>query len=254
MRLKRFSIGVIAAAFVCALALSACSSSSNQDNYSLTQEGALTVATTLANAPYEYTANEAATGYGVAVIQEVANRLGLACSLQTVTSGQVMSAVSGNSADVGVASLTINAENSQLVDFTTPYYYADQALVVKEGAYESAEELSDLPVAAIKDSTAADYAEYTLGATVSELADAAACFRALENGTVRAVAVDYQVASYYLANGYAGCEILERYSNGEKLSIAVNQNNDALKDVINAVIEEMEADGTLKSLQDQYLY
>lgn len=257
MRIARLASSVVIALtlVVSLLVLSACSSTSEDASYSLVQEGTLTVAASANNAPYEQSDSQNVSGYSVAVVQEIANRLGLACSIQLTESGQVMSAVAeGGQADVGVGGLVINAENSSVVDFTTPYYYADQALVAVAGTFESAEEVKGVSVAAVEDSTAADYAEYTLGAEVITRADAASCFEALRAGVVQAVAVDYQVAHSYLASTYSDCEVIERYVNGEKISIAVNQSNDTLKDAINEAIAAMEADGTLESLQDQYLY
>lgn len=257
MRVARLvSSSVIALALTASLlVLSACSSANEDTGYSVVQEGTLTVAASVSNAPYEQSDGQNVTGYSIAVVQEIANRLGLACSVQLTESGQVMSVIAeGSQVDVGVGGLVINAENSRIVDFTTPYYYADQALVAVAGTFESAEEVKGVSVAAVEDSTAADYAEYTLGAEVVTRANAASCFEALRAGTVQAVAVDYQVARSYLAGAYSDCEVIERYVNGEKISIAVNQSNDMLKDAINEVIAAMEADGTLESLQDQYLY
>ena len=55
-----------------------------------------------------------------------------------------------------------------------------------------------------------------------------------------------------IENGYSDCEILETVATGEQYGIALNKDNRALTDAINEVLAEIEEDGTLEALQDQY--
>ena len=154
MRLGK-TTGMVSLALVFALiavALTGCSSASNASKtpqYDLAQDGVLTVASSLDYPPFEYLDGETPTGFSIAMIQEVANRLGLACSVQKVPFDGILSSISeGGTYDVGVSSITITAKRSEQVAFSDLYYIADLAVVTRGGAYVSVADLKGKPVAA----------------------------------------------------------------------------------------------------------
>lgn len=248
-------IGIVAVVFaLVASLLTACSSQDNSDNYKLVKEGTLTVASSLDFPPFETAADGVPSGYSVALAQEIANRLGLACEVQNVEFDSVISEVAaGIKCDVAISSLAITSERESQVDFTDPYYIGEQAVVVLSGTYATAGELQDCPIAVKEGTTGATYARDHISEKVTTYKTVAECFDALQAGTVRGVVVDYPVAKTMIAQGYTNCEILERVATSEKYAIAVNKDNRILTDAINEVLQAMDEDGTLENLQKQYL-
>ena len=248
-------IGIVAVVFALAASLlTACSSQDDSDNYKLVKEDTLTVASSLDYPPFETTSDGTPSGYSVALAQEIANRLGLACEVHNVEYGSIVSEVaSGANCDVAISSLAITSEREGQVDFTDPYCIGEQALVVLSGTYVTADELQDRPVAAKEGTIGATYARDQVSERVTTYKTTAECFDALQAGTVRAVVVDYPVAKTVIAQGYSNCEILERVATSEKYAIAVNKDNRTLTDAINKVLQAMDEDGTLENLQKQYL-
>lgn len=250
-------IGILLAiALLLTLALSVmdgCSPNSKSKNYSLTTKNTLTVAVSLDYPPFEYLEGDTPTGYSIAVIQEVAHRLGLSCEIKNVPFNNVISSIaSGNQCDVGIASLTINDQRKEKVNFTTPYYFVDQSVVVLEDTYDTVDELAELPVVALTNSSSFDYATNSVSSRVVSRTSVQECFKALESGQARAVVTEYPVAKT-LIESYADCEILERIATGDGYGIAVNKDNPALTEAINEALASMGEDGTLDSLQQQYL-
>lgn len=250
-------IGVLLAlALLLTLVLSAtggCSSSSRSEEYSLVTEGKLTVAASLDYSPFEHLEGDTSTGYSIAVIQEAANRLGLECEIKEVPSNNIISTIaSGTQCDVGVAPLTITDQRKEQVDFSTPYYYVDQAIVIRGATFETVEELADLPVVALTNSSSFDYATNSVSSKVVSRTSIQDCFELLQTGAVQAVVTEYPVAKA-LTTSYSNCEILERITTSEGYGIAVNKSNQSLTEAINEALASMEEDGTLDNLQQQYL-
>jgi len=142
--------------------------------------------------------------------------------------------------------------SKEQVNFTTPYYFVDQAVVVLEGTYDTVDELAELPVVALTNSSSFDYATNSVSSRVVSRTSVQECFKALESGQARAVVTEYSVAKT-LIESYADCEILERIATRDGYGIAVNKDNPALTEAINEALASMEEDGTLDSLQQQYL-
>ncbi len=221
--------------------------------YTLVEGGKLTVATSVGFPPFEhYDEQGNAVGYDVAVAQEVAARLGLECNVVNVPFSQIVGDVSKGKYDVGISAIAINAERSEKVDFTSPYYISDLAVVCKKGAFDSVSELKEKNVAAERSTTGYDYTTSNISKRILPCADVKACFDAMEQGSVSAIVASEPVARYFMANGYAGYSVLETVATGEKCSIAVSKENRPLTEAINAILEAMDEDGTLDRLQKQY--
>ncbi len=230
------------------------SSKAAEKGFSLVAPGTLTVAMSVGFPPFEqYDEAGNPTGYDVAVVQEAANRLGLECRIVDVPFGSIVNAVGkGEKYDVGVSAISINPDRSSIVDFSSPYYISDQAIVCKKGAFNKASELKKENVAAQMGSTGYDYATANINDHVLPCANPGACFAAMEQGSVSAVVVDAPAARYLIATRYSQYSVLETVATGEKYSFAVNKGNRALTEAINEALEEMTEDGTLESLQRQY--
>ncbi|MEG1404453.1 MAG: transporter substrate-binding domain-containing protein [Oscillospiraceae bacterium] len=121
-------------------------------------KGVLRVGMECAYAPYNWTqadnsngavaisgTNEFAFGYDVMMAKAISEKLGL--TLEIVRSdwdGLVMGVQSGT-IDCAIAGQSITAKRAEMVDFTTPYYYATIVTLVKAGSkYENAKSVADL--------------------------------------------------------------------------------------------------------------
>ena len=251
---------VLIAVLVAALVLGgACfvnhfSSKAAEKGFSLVSPGTLTVAMSVGFPPFEqYDEAGNPTGYDVAVVQEVANRLGLECQIVDVPFSGIVNAVGkGEKYDVGVSAISINPDRSKIVDFSSPYYISDQAVVCKKGAFDKVSQLKKKNVAAQMGSTAYDYATSNINDHVLPCSSPEACFEAMEQGSVSAVVVDAPAARYLIATRYHQYSILETVASGEKYSFAVSKGNRALTEAINEELSAMSEDGTLEALQKQY--
>mgnify|MGYP000282174388 CR=1 FL=1 len=98
---------------VCGLTACAPHSVKTTEGYALLEEGKLSVIAALDNPPYEYYEGSTPTGYGVAVVQELAARMGLECQIRNCDASnheegvtKCLTALEDDTADVALASFT----------------------------------------------------------------------------------------------------------------------------------------------------
>ena len=238
---KRFAmlLAVLCAAAV-ALCLAGCAKKDDKPTYQLVSEGTLTVALCPDFPPFDTLDGETPSGFDASIARELANRLGLQLNIETMPFDELVQGVHDGTYDVAISALSINPSRSELVDFSSPYYLVDQAIVCKKGVYEKVSELKGKRIAAQAETTGYDYAK----ANVSEGV-------ALESGEVAAVVVDEPAATYLMKSAYPNCATLETEATCEKYAVAVNKSNRALTDAINEALDQMDKDGTLSALQKQ---
>ena len=75
---------------------------------------------------------------------------------------------------------------------------------------------------------------------------------ALLNGQIDAVVIDNEPAQAFV-EANEGLKILDTEFAVEDYAIGVQKGNTALLDVLNAVMDELKADGTFQSIVDKYI-
>lgn len=88
---------------------------------------------------------EYAYGYDVMMAKLIAEKLGKDLEIVKLDWDSLVPAVQSGTVDCVIAGQSITSDRLQMVDFTTPYYYASIVCLVNEGSkYESAQGISDL--------------------------------------------------------------------------------------------------------------
>ena len=235
----------------------------------LMDEGTLKVLTALDYPPFEAGSAQEPWGYDIALAREIADRLGLSLEFVSVPRADIVStlACEPSSAtdeaeqvdpqgDIALAALAITAQRDDKVDFSSWYYVGNQAVVALDGAYQSTTEFdrAKTRIAVVKGSTCLDTARsLTDEKLVVEYSSARKCLEALQAKEAQAAVLDLPVATYLLENEFAGMRIIEHIMTGEAYGIALPTRSGHLKDAINGVLQEMEEDGTLERLEDEYM-
>ena len=95
--------------------------------------------------------------------------------------------------------MTITEERAEQVDFTEPYFDAEQSLLIKADNEEiaSIDDLAGKTVGVQSGTTGETYAnENAEGATITSFEDSDGLFAALESGTIDAILQDLPVNGY----------------------------------------------------------
>jgi len=265
--LTRLAVPVAAAA----LLLAGCSSTANDDaddtappageetpeettaaEPELLEEGVLSVCTNPPYEPFEYEEGGEVVGLDMDIVAEVAKDLGADLEIKVtpfegIQSGQDLD--SGN-CDVVASGITITPEREDKMDFSDPYFDADQGLLVPAGSDLAAlEDLTDATVGVQTATTGLSFAEDN-GLNYVEFEDLGLQIEALRSGSVDAVINDIAVLGPFASDDF---EVATTFPTGEQYGLGVKTGNEGLLAAVNATLERIMSDGTYDTLYEKYI-
>jgi len=140
---------------------------------------------------------------------------------------------------------TITDEREAKVDFSDPYYNAEQSILVKEDSdIKTVDDLAGKTVGVQKGTTGEAYTKENANAgevrSYGEIDDA---FNALVAGQVDAVVNDLP-ANQDAADTKEGLAVVASIPTDEDYGLAFQEDADALREAVNEVLAEMKDDGT----------
>lgn len=223
-----------------------------------TPAGVLKMATNAYFAPYEYYEGETIVGIDAEIAAKVAEKLGMTLEIVDMQFDSILTAVQEGSVDFGMAGMTVNEDRLKEVDFTISYANGVQAIIVKEGsAITTADDLyaegASFKVGVQLGTTGDTYCTDDFGDDrVVRYANGNEAVLALASGSVDCVIIDNEPAKNLVAAN-EGLTILETEYTNEDYAICVAKGNQELLDKLNTAIDELIADGTVKSIIDKYI-
>jgi polar amino acid transport system substrate-binding protein len=212
------------------------------------EQGVLTVCSDMPYEPFESMKDGKPVGFDIDLIREVAAELDLRLEMADTDFDAIQSgdALNSNQCDVAISAMTITGERARVLDFSSPYFDASQALVVPEGSgVESLDELAGQRIGAQGGTTGELYVTDNApsSAEVVPLEDAEAMELALTEGVVDAAVYDNTVVGDVVA-GNPGFEVAAEFDTGEQYGMAVKKNGNVdLLRSINKVLASLEENG-----------
>ena len=223
----------------------------------LVTDGTLTVATELPAPPFwigkDY--DSITGGFEVDLAKEVAKRLNLG-SVKFVEM-PFAGLVAGQQCpcDINFSQVTITPERAKVVQFSEPYFDANQGVLAKKGtkvaSIDDAKKLqwgaqiNTTGAAFIADKIQPDNEARIYSTTVDS-------FQALKAGQIDAVLLDTPIVLGAVEAGQVGdAEVVGQFKTGEVYGAVVNRDSKNLE-AFNQVITQMKEDGTRDKLFQQY--
>ena len=260
-------------ALVVALSLVACAASGNNENkgdagnnqetqnkttYTTVTEGKLIMATNAYFPPYEYYEGDKIIGIDAEIAEAIAKELGLELEIKDMQFDSIITSVKEGSADFGLAGMTISEDRLKEVDFSISYASGVQSIIVKEGS----------PITTVDD-LYADGAAYEVGVQlgttgdiystddfgddlVTQYTNGNEAVGALLGGDIDCVIIDNEPAKAFVAAN-EGLKILETSYADEDYAACFKQENDALREAVDAAIKKLTQDGTIDAIIDKYI-
>ncbi len=199
------------------------------------------------------------TGFDLELAKEVAGRLGLEFVAQPIAWDAKDMELNSGTIDCIWNGFTMNGRED---DYTWSEPYMDNSQVFVVAADSGISSFADLAgkivevqadssaEAALKDNTELTGSFGTLQTTP----DYNTAFMDLEMGAVDAIAMDVIVAGYQMEqrDDGSGYVILEETLASEEYGIGFKKGNEELRDKVQATLEEMAEDGTLKDISDKW--
>jgi polar amino acid transport system substrate-binding protein len=213
---------------------------------SFVEPGALTVCTSIPYAPFEFEKDGKKVGFDIDLANEVASRLGLRTEIKNTAFGDISSgeALNRDVCDMAAAALTITGERARVLDFSSPYFNATQALVVPDGSFiSSLDDLSGQSVGVQAETTGELYVSENAPRDVEVVPYKVASDidAALDSGEVDAAVYDGTVVSDVIRR-YPEFEVADQFNTGEQYGLAVKKNGNVdLLRIINQVLAKLQA-------------
>ena len=197
------------------------------------------------------------TGFDLDLAKEVCERQGWEFVPQPIAWETKDATLNSGEIDCIWNGFTMNGREDEYT-WSDPYLDNQQVFVVRsDSGIESEEDLAGKIVDVQTESSAQaaldDNPELadTFG-TLQVIPDYDTGFMELESGAVDAVAMDIVVASYQIESRGADFTILGESIATEEYGIGFAKGNEALRDTVQATLEEMAADGTMAEISEKW--
>jgi polar amino acid transport system substrate-binding protein len=197
------------------------------------------------------------TGFEGDMIKEIAKRLGLGTVKYVNIAFDQLYAPGTKQFDIGVSEITITAERGEAVDFSEPYFNANQGILVKaDSQYATATKTEDLLAAkfgAEAGTTGLDYLNLHVKPQqeVSQFDTTDVTAQALKTGTIDIQVIDVPIAAGIRDGSDVPLKLIGEFVTNEQYGL-VMQKGSPLKSCVDQAIKDLKAEGTLETLQNQY--
>ena len=207
--------------------------------------------------PFEYIKDGQIVGFDIDLIKAIAKSQGFDVKFQDISFDSLIPGLTAGTIDIVASGMTITEERKKVVDFTEPYYSANQAVLVKKGSGKNVTVLFGNHKIAVQTGTTGDlWVEENLEKTgilkgkVTRFDTFVLAIQDLINGNVDAVVLDTPVAKRYMAENPV--TMVAEIITGEEYGIAVAKGNKDLLDKLNKGLKEIKANGKLDELLKKY--
>lgn len=224
--------------------------------------GTMIVGSSIDYPPFaSYDSNFQPIGLDIAIIQEIGRRLGLAVEIRDYAFDGLGNALNTGQIDVAIAAITVTDSRATVVDFSTPYFASEDALIAAAtssiNSVDSVEQVSALRVGVERGTVYEKWLQTNLVDTGQMPQENLLVYQSaehavsdLQQGRVELVAFDLQPAQVAASQG--GVKIVAQGLNQQQFAIAVNKGQAEWLNQINAMLTQMQNDGTLTNLIAQY--
>lgn len=217
------------------------------------------VGTDAAYAPFESQNDKGEiVGFDIDVVKAAAQKAGIEVKFVNTPWEGIFNALNQGDRDMLVSSITITEERKQTMDFSQPYFDAQQLIAVKQNSKVAKfADLKKLKVG-VQTGTTGDEAVTKLqgknSTNIKRFESTPLALKELESGGVDAVVADNGVVVHYVANnpGQKFKTVSDKTFAPEQYGVAVKKGNKELLDKINKGLADIKGDGTYDKIYAQY--
>jgi polar amino acid transport system substrate-binding protein len=159
--------------------------------------------------------------------------------------------------DMAINEVTITDERAQVVDFSVPYFDANQGFLITKGGpaegVTSIAEMKDLQFGFQAATTGGDYIrnEIQPDEDPRQYTSLGAAVQALANGQIDAFLMDVAIGSEIVKERGDEVDMTGQFITDEQYGVVFEKGN-SLREPVNEAIEKLRADGTLEELQAKW--
>jgi polar amino acid transport system substrate-binding protein len=214
--------------------------------------------------PFAYVdQNFAIQGYDLALIQEVGKRLNLPLDIRNMAFDGLMNSLILGQIDIAAAAISITPERDRVIDFTNVYYVGQDAVLAQKDSTIQITKETDLANYRVGVQRASAYEEWITAnlvqpglmppqnlITYQTVGDAVKAMLA-SNPEIDLVFLDAQPADLLTAT--QPVKVIIHGLDPQRFALAIPHNAPVLQAKLNQVLSDMQNDGTLNLLDQNYL-
>ncbi|GGI77453.1 transporter substrate-binding domain-containing protein [Legionella impletisoli] len=208
------------------------------------------------NPPFELMTNEQYSGFEIEIMREVCLRVRMSCKFQTVLFHQIPEFLNENKIDLGLAALIITPAREENFLFSTPYKVSNlQFMTLANSTIKSVDKLQNKTIGAYKDSPSTELIHKILQnkVTIKTYETSMDMLSALDNQEVKAIITNPEQATYWVANSDRYQLVGQKYPFGDGYGMMATKKQTDLIEKINHALTDMENDGTLLKIYNEWL-
>lgn len=221
----------------------------------LVSDGQLTVCSDTPYEPFEMKDDDGEdTGFDMDLMRAIGERADLDLEVIDLPFDGILGSLAAGDCDVVASAVTITEERAEQVDFSDPYFDAEQSLLVKvdDDEIKSIDDLAGRKVGVQAGTTGETYAnENAPDAEITSFEDSDGLFAALESGSIEAILQDLPVNGYRSTQDDS-VEVVETYPTDEQYGFAVEKGDSDLLEFLNEGLQALRDDGTYDELFETY--
>lgn len=250
------SLTTLTAAATIALTFGATSASA-EDLDTIKEAGKIRIAMSGAYPPFNFVNDQnQVVGFDPAIGQAIAEKMGVEAEIVTTAWDGIIGGLLANKYDAVVGSMSITEERAEVVDFVGPYYstYRD-IFVTEESPLQNVSELEsgDITVGVTLGETHDQWAR-DQGYNVKTYKGLPELLMELNNGRVDAIVNDTIPVMIAINEGQQQLRTLEGLeSEPVDAGIAIRKDNPALKEAMQAALDEVMEDGTYMEIANEWV-
>lgn len=214
-------------------------------------QGKLIVATNAEFPPFEYKESDKFVGFDMELSKMMADELGIEVEVSDLAFDNIVTAIKAGQAHIGVAGMTIRPDRLENVDFSEPYFSANQVIIVKKDSeFTATSELKDMKVGIQDGTTAGDYLREN-GKEPMGFESGALAIEALKAGQLDCVVIDNYPAIEFVKKN-PELKIFETPLTVEEYAIAIPKNSPEVVEFVNNFVKKFKDEGKFDSLLEKY--
>ncbi len=198
-------------------------------------------------------------GFDIDLMRAIADAAGFNVEFRNTAWDGIFAGLAAREYDAVISSVTITEERQQNMDFSDPYINAGQVLVVPIDLADEVAALEDMEgmtVGAQIGTTGAMAVQEASGVDLATFDEVGLAFEDLAAGRIDGVVADTPVAANYALQNVSYAESLtivgEPFTD-EFYGVAFPQGSDELREAVNDGLAQVQADGTIDELIEQWL-
>lgn len=204
--------------------------------------------------PFEYLDKGDIVGFDIDLVKAIGNKLGMDVVIKDMSFDGLIPALETNKVDIVIAGMTATDERKIAVNFSNPYYTANQIIILKDDNKDikTFDDLNGKLVGVMLGFTGDVVVSEMKNVESKKYNASFAAIMELQNNKIDAVVLDSETALNYLKNN-KGLKLADTSGEPEEYAIAISKKNTELLNKINTALDELKKDGTYESLLKKYM-